>query len=135
MKTYKDIANTEEEIYESGLFIQNAILEKVDINLIAHFGNITTLEMMFDCCCLFSGINAGGLLPDILKTIVEVLGLSEEDGLRISEIKNVPVRIVTTEKYFGRVVGFGHFMKDRFVPKDDVIQMAMDNHIELTKTD
>lgn len=127
MKTYKDIAKTESEILERGLFVENNILKSVDINVIGHFGNITTIEMWFENCCLFSGVNAGVLLPDILKSIIETLDLSDEDGLRISKIKNVPVRIITSGKHFGKVVGFGHFMKNRFILQDDIIQMAKEN--------
>lgn len=127
MKTYKDIAKTESEIFERGLFIENNIIKSIDINVVGHFGNITTVEMWCEDCCLFSGINAGGLLPDILKAIIEVLDLSNEDGLRISKIKNVPIRIIPSEKHFGKVVGFGHFMKNRFILQDDLIQMALEN--------
>lgn len=127
MKTYKDIVKTEKQIENSGYYVENNMVESIDLNVIAHFGNITCLEMFFTNCALFSGYNIGGLLPDVLKAIVEVLEIENEDGLRISKIKNVPCRIVTTSQGFGKVIGFGNFMRDKFVLADDLMQMALDN--------
>lgn len=127
MKTYKDIVKTKKQIENSGYYVENNMVESIDLNVIAHFGNITCLEMFFTNCALFSGYNIGGLLPDVLKAIVEVLEIENEDGLRISKIKNVPCRIVTTSQGFGKVIGFGNFMKDKFVLADDLMQMALGN--------
>lgn len=123
MKTYKDIQKSQKEL--NGKYIENNILKSLDVSLNAHFGNTVTCEMMFTNCCLFSQYNLGELVADVLKAIVECLELSEE-YLRISSIKNIPVRIVC-DNMFGKVIGFGHFMKDRFVLTDDVIEMAKYN--------
>lgn len=127
MKTYKDICKTQKELLEKNFSIENNILKSIEINLIAHFGNIATLEMFFEDCCLFSNYNLGTTIPFILKSIIEILDLSEEDGLRISKIKNVPVRIVLQGNGLGRIVGFGHFMKDRFVLAEDLIEISKEN--------
>lgn len=127
MKTYKDICKTQKELLEKNFSIENNILKSIEINLIAHFGNIATLEMFFENCCLFSGYNLGATIPFILKSIIEILDLSEEDGLRISQIKNVPVRIVLQGNGLGRIVGFGNFMKDRFVIAEDLIELSKEN--------
>ncbi len=127
MKTYKDIVKTKREIESKGYFVENNMITSIDLAVVAHFGNITCLEMFFTNCALFSGYNIGALLPDVLKAIVEVLEIENEDGLRISKIKNVPCRIVTTGNGFGKVVGFGHFMKDKFVLADELIEMAKEN--------
>ena len=127
MKTYKDIMKSEQEVLDSGLFIENNMILNVEVSVVAHFGNITTLEVICENCCIFSQYNIGTLLPDVLKTIVEALGLSKDNGVRLSEIKDVPIRLVTTQKHFGTVVGFGHFMKDRFLLIEDIIQMAKEN--------
>lgn len=125
MKTYKNILKSIQDL--DGKYIENNLLESLDVSVIAHFNNAVTCEMWFTNCCLFSGYNLGGLLADVLKAIIECLGLSEEDGLRISTIKNVPVRVVCDSRV-GKVIGFGHFMKDQFLLVDDVIQMARDNY-------
>ena len=127
LKTYKDITKLEKEILDSGLFIENNIIRSIDLSIIGHFGNITTLEVICDNCCMFSQYNIGTLIPDVLKTLIETLELSKEDVTRMSEIKNVPIRIITTQNHFGTVVGFGHFMKNRFLLIEDIIQMAKNN--------
>lgn len=124
MKTYKDIVKKQSEL--KNLYIENNMLKKIDVNVVGHFGNITTLEMQFTNCCLFSGYNLGSLLPFVLKVIVESLELSEDNGIRLSDIKEIPIRIVSSSSY-GRVIGFGHFMKDRFLFVDDIIQLAKEN--------
>lgn len=65
-------------------------------------------------------------MGDVLKCIFECLELSEDNGKRLSDVKNVPVRIIYTSS-FGKVVGFGHFMKDKFLLAEDVVNMAIEN--------
>lgn len=124
IKTYKDIQKSLSDL--DGKHIENNLLNSLDVSLTAHFGNSVTCEMQFENCCLFASYNLGGLTADVLKAIIECLKLSEEDGLRISEVKNIPVRIVCDSKW-GKVIGFGHFMEDRFLLADDIIAMAKEN--------
>ena len=130
MKTYKDIVKKQSELKD--LCIENNILKGIDVNVVGHFGNITTLEMQFTNCCLFSGYNLGSLLPFVLKVIVESLELSKDNGIRLSDIKEIPIRIVSNSPY-GRVIGFGHFMKDRFLLVEDIIKLAKENLEEKLK--
>lgn len=65
-----------------------------------------------------------------MKVIVEVLDLTDDDGVCVSKIKNVPVRIVSESGCGSKVIGFGHFMKDRFVLVEDVIGLAKANYLE-----
>lgn len=126
VKTYKDILKTKNELTDDGYVIENAMLEYMDIDIIGHFGNITTFNMVTNCCCIFSNYNMGAILSDVIKCVVEVLNLSEEDGLHLSKIKNVPIQIVA--KGLGsKVEGFGCFLGDRFVMVDDVIELAKEN--------
>lgn len=127
MKTYKDILKTEKNL--KGLCIENNILKSIDVNVIGHFGNISTLEMLFEDCCLFSHYNLSNVMGDVLKCIFECLELSEDNGKRLSDVKNVPVRIIYTSS-FGNAVGFGHFMKDKFLLVEDVIAIAIENFQE-----
>lgn len=126
MKAYKDILKTKQELIDDGYVIENAMLEYMDIDIIGHFGNITTFNMVTNCCCIFSNYNMGAILSDVIKCVIEVLNLSEEDGLHLSKIKNVPIQIVA--KGLGsKVEGFGCFLGDRFVMVDDVIELAKEN--------
>lgn len=128
MKTYEDIVKRKSDL--GSMQIENNMIDSIEINVVGHFGNISTLEMFFTNCCLFSQYNLGGYLGDVLKVIVEVLDLTDDNGIRISKIKNVPVRIVSESGWGSKVIGFGHFMKDRFVLVEDVIGLAKANYLE-----
>lgn len=45
MKTVKDITYSLKDIEEKGYGVENNIIEKIDVNIIAHFGNIPCLTM------------------------------------------------------------------------------------------
>ena len=47
MVDYKNVIKTKEEVEKMGYFIDNNIIEKMDINIVGHLGNITTFEMWF----------------------------------------------------------------------------------------
>lgn len=126
MKTYKDILKTKKELIDDGYVIENAMLECMDVDIIGHFGNITTFNMITNCCRIFSNYNMGAILSEVIKCVVEVLNLSEEDGLHLSKVKNIPIQIVS--KGIGsKVEGFGCFIGDRFVMVDNVIELAKEN--------
>lgn len=125
MKTYKDIVKTQSDL--KNYHIENNMIEFIDVNIVGHFGNIMTLTMAFQNCCLFSQYNLGNLIGTVLKVIFEVLELTEDNGLCLSKVKNVPVRIVSENSWGSKVIGFGHFMKDRFVLVEDVIAIAREN--------
>ena len=63
----------------------------------------------------------------VLKTFVEFFELSEEDGLRISEIQNIPCRLVFESTngctWGSKCIGIGHFMKDKFVFVQDLAKV------------
>lgn len=44
MVDYKKAIKTKEEVEKMGYFIDNNIIEKMDINIVGRFGNITTFE-------------------------------------------------------------------------------------------
>ena len=53
----------------------------------------------------------------VMRAFIKLFDLSKEDGVDLSEIKDVPCRLVF---YKGRCVGLGHFMKDRFMFTEDL---------------
>ena len=117
----KDVIKTEQEIRDMGHSIENNIIEKVDVNIIAHFGNCTCFEIMCSDVCAMGVHNNTQHLGYIIKAFIELFDLSEEDGIKLSEIKNVPCRIISEGQggWGSRCVGFGHFMKNKFVLVDD----------------
>lgn len=124
--TLKDIIKTEAELREMEYGVKNDIIEKVDVNTIAHFGNATCLEIMCSNICPMSGYNNTGNLGFIIRALIELLDLSQEDGLRLSKIKNVPCRLVFNEPECGwgsSAIGIGNFMKDKFVLIKDLARI------------
>lgn len=116
--TLSSILKTEDEIRAMGRGIQNNIIEKVDVNTIAHFGNVTCLEIICEDICPMSTYNNTGNLGLLIRALIELLDLAEEDGLRLSKIKNVPCRLVFNNancSWGSTCIGIGHFRKDKFV--------------------
>lgn len=126
VKTYKNILKTKQELINSGYTIENAMLEYMDIDIIGRFGNAATFSMVTNCCCIFSNYNMGAILSEVIKCVIEVLNLSEEDELHLSKLKNIPIQIVS-KGVGSKVEGFGCFLGNRFVLVEDVINLAKDN--------
>ena len=118
---FEDIIKTKEQIKEMGHSIENNMIEYVDVNTIAHFGNVTCFEIVCSNICAMSSYNNLRSLGFIIKAFIELFDLSEEDGLRLSKIKNIPCRLIFEGQggWGSKCIGFGHFMKDKFVFVDD----------------
>ena len=119
----KDIIRNKEWIMGNGYGIENNIIERVDIKTIAHFGNCTCLEILCANIVPYSARNNTKNLGALIKALIEFLDIAEEDGVYLSKIKNIPIRLVfegTREGHFGeKAIGIGDFLKDRFVLFDD----------------
>lgn len=125
--TLKDIIKKKADIDAIGWDIANNIITDVDINTIAHFGNTTCFEIRCKDVCPMGTYNNTQNLGFILKAFIELFELSEEDGLRISEITNIPCRLIFESKngciWGSRCIGIGHFMKDKFVFIEDLAKV------------
>lgn len=64
-----------------------------------------------------SSYNNTRSLGYLIKAFIELFDISNEDGLRLTDIKNIPCRLVFNGKnsWGSKCIGFGHFMKDKFV--------------------
>ena len=125
--TLEEIIKTEKQILEDGNTIENNIIQGCDITVIGHFGNLVSLNVWADNCCLLSNYNNTNNLGWIIKALVELYGLTDEDGYVMSKFKNIPCRIIVEGKnggLGGKVIGFGHFMKDKFVYKNDLVKIT-----------
>lgn len=113
----KDIVKTKKEINNMGHSIENNIIEYVDINTIAHFGNLTCFEIVCSNVCAMSAYNNIGNLGYLVRAFIELFDLSEEDGLRLTRIKKIPCRLIFEGdgSLGSKCIGFGNFMKDKFV--------------------
>lgn len=100
--------------------VQNALIAEIDLNLIGHFGDIVTLEIrLSDGRVFFNRYNATARIGVVLQCLYDLLELSDEDGRRLSNVRNIPCRILCSPD---GVIGIGHFIDDRFVCEDDFFQ-------------
>ena len=109
------------EIKEDGNSVENNIIRGCDINIIGHFGNTVSLNIWADNCSLFHDYNNTNNIRYQIKTLIELFDLTEEDGYCLSKFKDIPCRIILegVGGAWSKVLGFGHFMKDKFIYKDD----------------
>ena len=112
-----EITKSKKQIEAMGHSVENNIIEAVDINTIAHFGNCTCFEILCRDVCAMCGYNDTGNLGLLVKSFVELMEIGQEDGLRLSKIQNIPCRLVFAGQggWGSRCIGFGHFIKDKFV--------------------
>lgn len=110
-----------------GCAIENNIIERVDVDTIAHFGNLTSFEIYCPNVVPYSSRNNTSNLGEVIRAFIELMRLEEEDGIRLSQIKNIPCRLVFDgENAWGsKVIGIGHFMQDRFVLIDDLATIGV----------
>jgi len=103
--------------------IKNAYIKHLDIEVIGHYGNIVTL----DAPVLFDGnkfSNPLGLINftrgcgNVIRTLFYLLDIGREDGCKLSDLKDIPCRIVMLNC---EIVGIGHLISDRFLLKKDLI--------------
>lgn len=119
----KDIIRSEESFTEN-VVIRNDIITSVDLNVIGHFGNCSSLEIYGNNIAILHGYPNTANVGYLIRALVELFEISEEDGLRLSDIKNIPCRILLDGSPFGRCIGFGHFMKNKFVYTEDFVRIA-----------
>lgn len=117
----KDIIKTQKQIEEMGYKIKNNYIDHVDISTIA-LGNLTCFEIICMDVCPVSAYNNIRNLGYIIRAFIELFDLSQEYGLRLTEIKNIPCRLFY-DRWGSKCIGFGHFMKDKFVLVDEFVEI------------
>lgn len=118
-----EIIKTKAEIEADGHEIDNNIIRGASISVIGHFGNLVSLNVYTDNCCLIHDCNNTDNIGFLIRALVELFDLTEEDGFNFDKMKDVPCRIIS-DGWGSKVLGFGHFMKDRFVYKDDFVKIT-----------
>ena len=115
------------DIEKKGYGVGNNIIKSIDINIIAHFGNIPCLTIMCEDIMPYGHHNDIARLGFLLKELVEFFGVDREDGVMLSELKNIPCRIVYNgngKSHWGdKAVGIGHYMKDKFILFEDFSEL------------
>lgn len=127
MKTLYDAWLSEEAVSDKSQKIVNNIIDHIDILIVGHLGNLAQLEIYGNGGAkIFSGYNNTHNIGYILRDLVEFFDLTQEDGLKLSEIRNVPCRLIINE--WGVVLGIGHFMKNRFIYLSSLLKV--DNQLD-----
>ena len=119
-------AYSSKEIEDMGYKIQNNIIESVDVNCIAHFGNVVSFEIFCSNVVPYSAMENTKNIGYVIRTFIELFDLEKDDGIRLSDIKNVPCRIVLDGD---RAIGVGHFMKDKFVLTSDLAKSGKEKQL------
>lgn len=121
----EDIVKTEQEIKDMRHSIKNNIIKSVGVNVVAHFGNVTCFEIACKHVYVMSSYNNLRNLGYIIKAFVELFDISEEGGIGLSNIKNVPCRLIFEGSggLGSKCIGFGHFMEDKFVLTEDFVKV------------
>lgn len=106
--------------------IENQLITRVTVNIIAHFGNITSLEIYCGNIVPYKNRNNLNNIGFVIRQLVELLNLSKEDGLRLDEIRNVPCRLIYKENECGDkiYIGIGNFSKDKFILFEDLAYVS-----------
>ena len=119
-----DVLITKAKIEKDGHQIDNEMIGGAAINVVGHVGNAVSLNVWTGCCCLLHDWNNTDNLGYIIKALVELFDLTEEDGVDFcKKMENLPVRIAS-DGWGTKVIGFGHFMKDQFVYTADFLKIT-----------
>lgn len=107
----------------------NAMLEKVDFNIIGHFGNIPAfyarVKLAGGMMQLGGGVNNISNAGIIMQALVELLDAQEDDGVFLSDIKDLPIRVVFKGGLLGKAVAVGNYLEDKFILLDDLYKLGV----------
>lgn len=113
------------DVLAKGCSVENNLVS-LDIQVIGHFGNSVSLVIAAKNVIPYSAYNNTENVGVIIKYLVELLGIEKEDGLFISDVKNIPVRLIFDSKepcWGAKCVGIGNFIEDKFVMFDVLAKM------------
>lgn len=113
------------DVLAKGCSVENNLVS-LDVQVIGHFGNSVSLVIAAKNVIPYSAYNNTENIGIIIKYLVELLGIEKEDGLFISDVKDVPARLIFDSKepcWGAKCVGIGNFMEDKFVMFDVLAKM------------
>lgn len=121
----QDVLKTKKEVEADGYTIVNNIIETVDVRVIGHFGNITCLSIFCKDIVPVCNLNNLQNLGFLIRSLFDLLDMTDEDGRYLSDAKDIPCRLIFTRgaEWGSKCVGFGNFMKDKFVYTGDFVKI------------
>lgn len=118
----------EKDVIAKGYGIVNNIVS-LDVSVVGHFCNSVSLIITAHDVVPYSGYHNTANIGFIIQYLVELLDISREDGIYLSEMKNIPVRLIFDSpdcSWGSRCVGIGNFMKDKFVLFNALAKLGAD---------
>lgn len=121
-----EIIKTADDIYADGNSITNNIIEAIEVCVIGHFGNAVSLDISCSNVCAFHAYNNTSNIGYQIQALMELFDLTKEDGVVLSNLKKIPCRLIFKGDggWGSECIGFGNFMKDKFVYKDDFAKVV-----------
>lgn len=113
------------DVLAKGCSVENNLVS-LDVQVIGHFGNSVSLVIAANNVIPYSSYNNTENIGFIIKYLVELLGIEKEDGLLISDVKDIPARLIFDSKepcWGAKCVGIGNFMEDKFIMFDVLAKM------------
>lgn len=99
-------------------------LNRIDVQVIPHYGWLPCLSLHFSSCSPLSPHNNTKNLGFILQTFLQLFDI-REDGEYLSKICNKKVRLVySVEGFHEECVAVGHPYKDRYVFFSDLMKVS-----------
>lgn len=123
MREFSGIQKDEAMLIGNGCSIRNAVIKSIVIKVHGHIGNAVYPEIIIDDQITrnrhinFDYMRDSRFSP-FIANIIDFFDLGKDEGVYLSEISNVPIRLVLDSDCF--TIGFGHFLEDRFVLFEDI---------------
>ena len=103
-------------------------IEEIDVEITAHFGNCVSLYLICDAVRPIPLWSSTSNIGYIIKTFVELLDASMEDGLYLQKLKGRKIRIAYEgkHKFIGKSIALGHPYKDKWIIITDLMKVGME---------
>lgn len=126
---YEGLLKTEEEvkaILNNNCCIENNKINEIRVLVTGHFGNCVSLDLLCENICPIPLYNSTHNIGFILRALIDIFDLSNDDSVDITVLKNIPIRLVFDSKnsWGSKAVAIGHFMKDRFIIIDELMKIS-----------
>lgn len=109
-------------------WVEENHIEEIDINIVGHFNNCVSLELLCDCVRPIPLYNSTHNIGYIIRTFIGLLEASNEDGLYLQKLKGRKIRIAYEgeHKFMGKSIALGHPYKDKWIIITDLMKAGME---------
>ena len=112
--------------------ICNGVILSADIAAAGHFGNVVSLSIEVKssegwCCMFLPGYNHTKYIGFIVKALIDTIKDTTDDNTLLGSLKGCPVRLISNGN---RLVGMGHYLNDKWLHEDAIIEWIKKNNPE-----